>query len=851
MYRHLKTLAVVLVALALAAQVVNLAQARFARGGQQDTFYEIRACKDGLRLDIGYQIGEQTTPPTGFIEYVENRRDFSVILGRQDFVLDGGPATIEDSEHGVPILLSHTATVVHIWADESGAPLPALSPGSRIRLRNVQLQFVNLANYFDAIVQDCLTTDSLPDRSSRVFYPAGGDAQNPGNDVPNVTIAANSVVTSVIPVTFNAGQVVVDVNVGMYIYRTGFQPNQTPIEVFLTSPNGSRLKLFGNVDSGFFGGQSIDLQNAEGPDLVRDLMPDFVLDDDSFYGFNDTRDPYTTTPPFNVEAIRPDQSLGQLAGENPNGDWILEINNAGGSTFNLDSWALDMEVQTPSPQVTGVNAAVSSAISDHWAGRYLVDGVVGSVWSSNAHYAHMQEAEWAVVVLPRRADVDRLRIIPRANYVDTTSTLGFPKDFLVQYAIEGSDERGEMTCNPADGRFGGIANWRPLLTYFGYAQPTNAPIDFPFMSHAVDCIRVLGTELSQDDYGSRLMQFAELELYVGESKVTTSQAVVSSAITDDWAGRYLIDGAVGSVWSSNAHYTHMQEAEWAVVVLPRLADVDRLRVIPRANYVDITSTLGFPKDFLVQYAFEGSDERGAMTCNPADGRFGSIANWRPLLTYFGYAQPTNAPIDFPFGSHAVECIRILGTELSQDDYGSRLMQFAELELYNGGSKLVPDRAVVSSAITDQWAGRHLIDGDPGSVWSSNPHYIHMQESEWAVMVLPQRTEVNRLRIIPRANYVDTTSTLGFPKDFLVQYAIEGSDDRGEMTCNPTDGRFGSIANWRPLLTYFGYAQPANAPIDFPFGSHAVECIRILGTELSQDDYGSRLMQFADLELYAR
>ena len=54
-----------------------------------------------------------------------------------------------------------------------------------------------------------------------------------------------------------------------------------------------------------------------------------------------------------------------------------------------------------------------------------------STWSSRGHGEHLVGAERAAV-LPNRTAIDRLRITTRANPVDPGSSLGFPKDFVIQ-----------------------------------------------------------------------------------------------------------------------------------------------------------------------------------------------------------------------------------------------------------------------------------------------------------------------------------------------------------------------------------------------------------------------------------
>jgi len=106
---------------------------------------------------------------------------------------------------------------------------------------------------------------------------------------------------------------------------------------------------------------------------------------------------------------------------------------------------------------------------------------------------------------PARQDVGR----PRAGDSQgrTQRQPGLPKDFVIAYA----NDEAQHTCNPADPRFKELGNWVPLLSYFGYPQPGNAALNFKFPTGQITCLRILGTELSQDDYGYRYLQFNELE----------------------------------------------------------------------------------------------------------------------------------------------------------------------------------------------------------------------------------------------------------------------------------------------------------------------------------------------------
>ena len=487
---------------------------------------------------------------------------------------------------------------------------------------------------------------------------------------------------------------------------------------------------------------------------------------------------------------------------------------------------------TSAPIPGGV--AVTSSALNNWPTVRLVDGSGSSTWSSNGHGEHLTSSEWAVVLLPSRTTVSSVRITPRRDPLNPTSSLGFPKDFVIQYSYDGDG----FTCDAESPAFRYASNWRPLITRFGFPQPSNEAVTFTFSPVEAQCMRILGTELSQDDYGNRYLQLSEVELYNDSTKLTPILAVTSSAL-NNWPTVRLVDGSGSSTWSSNGHGEHLTSSEWAVVLLPSRTTVSSVRITPRRDPLNPTSSLGFPKDFVIQYSYDGD----GFTCDAESPAFRYASNWRPLITRFGFPQPSNEAVTFTFSPVEAQCMRILGTELSQDDYGNRYLQLSEVELYNDSTKLTPILAVTSSALNN-WPTVRLVDGSGSSTWSSNGHGEHLTSSEWAVVLLPSRTTVSSVRITPRRDPLNPTSSLGFPKDFVIQYSYDGDG----FTCDAESPAFRYASNWRPLITRFGFPQPSNEAVTFTFSPVEAQCMRILGTELSQDDYGNRYLQLSEVEL---
>ena len=242
---------------------------------------------------------------------------------------------------------------------------------------------------------------------------------------------------------------------------------------------------------------------------------------------------------------------------------------------------------------------------------------------------------------------------------------------------------------------------------------------------------------------------------------------------------------------------------------------------------------------MIQYAYNGDD----LSCDPNHPNFANLTNWKPLITRFGYDQPLSEPVDFTFEPTGMQCLRIIGTELSQDDYGARYMQLNEIELLNGETQLSRAGAATSSGLQG-WGAEKLVDDATNTTWSSLGHTEHLVSTEWAVVLLPEQTTVDKVRIYPRGGAADGLS-LGFPKDFVIQYAYNGDD----LSCDSNHPNFANLTNWKPLITRFGYDQPLSEPVDFTFEPSGMQCLRIIGTELSQDDYGARYMQMSEIRLF--
>ncbi len=135
-----------------------------------------------------------------------------------------------------------------------------------------------------------------------------------------IAIPDQGTITSPITVTSLDG-LLVDVDVTLTINHT----YDADLDVYLTSPQGTRVELFTDV-----GGAGDNFVNT-------------FLDDTAVQGGSPS--PIANgTAPFSGN-YRPEGYLSVLEGEDPNGQWILEVtDDAGGDVGSLVSWSLDFKV---------------------------------------------------------------------------------------------------------------------------------------------------------------------------------------------------------------------------------------------------------------------------------------------------------------------------------------------------------------------------------------------------------------------------------------------------------------------------------------------------------------------------
>jgi cysteine-rich repeat protein len=158
------------------------------------------------------------------------------------------------------------------------------------------------------------TLSSLPATAAPITFTGGGGAI-PDNDPDGLA--------STVDVT-GLGARLFDVDVTVSITH----PNAAQLDLFLTSPSGTRIDLATDIGNGL-----ADLyQSTTFDDSAPDVVSDVVL-------------PPSGTP---LTAVVPEGALGAFMGENPNGTWTLTVvDDTGGTTGTLDSWQLHVTAVAP------------------------------------------------------------------------------------------------------------------------------------------------------------------------------------------------------------------------------------------------------------------------------------------------------------------------------------------------------------------------------------------------------------------------------------------------------------------------------------------------------------------------
>ncbi len=223
---------------------------------------------------------------------------------------------------------------------------------------------------------------------------------------------------------------------------------------------------------------------------------------------------------------------------------------------------------------------------------------------------------------------------------------------------------------------------------------------------------------------------------------------------------------------------------------------------------------GFPVDFTVQVSADGS-------------------SWSTVASRVGYAKPAAVAQTFPFATQNVRYVKVVGSKLSQDSFGTYRMQFAEVEV--AGGNLAAGRPVTASSSSEftaeGWLRSNLTDGSrqsrlwntmgwtSGSVAAGSPQYARVD--------LGGPSLVSQVSLFARSDGANTGG--GFPVDFTIETSLNGT-------------------TWTPVASAADRPQPGAEVQAFSFPATTARYVQVRGTELRPDGEGGYRMQLAELEV---
>jgi hypothetical protein len=233
---------------------------------------------------------------------------------------------------------------------------------------------------------------------------------------------------------------------------------------------------------------------------------------------------------------------------------------------------------------------------------------------------------------------------------------------------------------------------------------------------------------------------------------------------------------------------------------------------PRSDGANAGS--GFPLDFTVQVSADGS-------------------SWSTVATKQNYPKPAATAQAFPFATQNVRYVKVVGSKLSQDSFGSYRMQFAEVEV--AGGNLAAGRPVSTSTSSEftaeGWLRSNLTDGSHQSrLWNSmgwTSASVGAGSPQYARVDLGGPSLISKVDLYARSDGGNTGN--GFPIDFTVETSLDGT-------------------TWTPVATVNDLPQPGPGVQTYTFPATSARYVQLRGTELRPDGEGGYRMQLSELEV---
>jgi hypothetical protein len=258
----------------------------------------------------------------------------------------------------------------------------------------------------------------------------------------------------------------------------------------------------------------------------------------------------------------------------------------------------------------------------------------------------------------------------------------------------------------------------------------------------------------------------------------------------------------------------VNHTEWVQLDLGSARSLDRVDLYPRGDGANAGE--GFPVDFTIQASADGT-------------------TWTTVSTQTGYPKPAGGAVQtFPFATTTARYIKVTGTNLSTDPLGHYHMQFAEIEGH-GGDLALGRPATVSSSVeypNEGWLTANLTNGARhtdlwnSSGWSSAAS-TSANTTQWAQVDLGGPSLISQVTLYPRDDAPNTG--LGFPSAFTIQISTDGT-------------------TWTTVASQSSYPRPGAGGKVFGFGAARAQYVRVTGTQLTADPFGTYYMQLAGMSV---
>lgn len=317
--------------------------------------------------------------------------------------------------------------------------------------------------------------------------------------------------------------------------------------------------------------------------------------------------------------------------------------------------------------------------------------------------------------------------------------------------------------------------------------------------------------------GGVSVQFDNVRLNPETNPAEARPVTVSSTYDGDgWNPRAAVDGrrtsVAGSMGWTSAAAASATDAQSIQLDLGSARTVSRVDLYPRSDGANAGS--GFPIDFTVQVSADGS-------------------SWSIVATKQSYPKPAAAAQTFAFAAQNARYVKVVGSKLSQDNFGAYRMQFAEVEV--AGSNLAAGRPVSTSTSSEfaaeGWLRSNLTDGSRQSrLWNSmgwTSASVPAGSSEYARVDLGGPSLISRVDLYARSDGASTGN--GFPVDFTIETSLDGT-------------------TWNPVATVNDLPQPGSGVQAFSFPATTARYVQVRGTELRPDGEGGYRMQLSELEV---